>query len=81
MAGDVAPTALLADLIGATERAMALESVPEDVRRRVINRLIYGHPDGAKARVQVQIEQQLEQGIEAMRIVNEGLRRQQMGQL
>jgi hypothetical protein len=88
MASDVAPMALLVDLLKAAERAMALEDVPEHTRRRVINRLVYGHPDGAQARVeveqarlQVQIGQQLEQGTEAMRIVNEGLRRQQMRQL
>jgi hypothetical protein len=85
MAEDVAPMALLVDLVNAAERAMGLEGVPEHTRRRVINRLVYGHPDGARARVEVeqarlrvQIDQQLEQGTEAMRIINAGLRRQQM---
>lgn len=32
--------------LAATDRAMADEDIPEEVRRRVINRIVWGEPEG-----------------------------------
>ncbi len=37
--------------IQGTEEAMEAEAIPERTRQRVVNRLLYGHPDGARARI------------------------------
>ncbi len=44
------PADLLRRYLGLMDRAMAHEGCTADLRRRVLNRLIYGHPDGPHAR-------------------------------
>ena len=44
------PVDLIRRTLGFMDRAMADEGCPPDLRRRVMNRLIYGHPDGPDAR-------------------------------
>ncbi|KQX27547.1 hypothetical protein ASD97_24925 [Streptomyces sp. Root63] len=34
------------NLLGAAARAMAAEGVPEDTQRRVVNRIVWGEPEG-----------------------------------
>ena len=39
-------TEVLRQTLDAVERAMAYEDVPEEARRRVINRVVWGEPEG-----------------------------------
>lgn len=53
-----AQTELMRRTLDATDRAMADEGVPEETRRRVVNRIVWGEPEGlvdvhAKIRNQV----------------------------
>jgi hypothetical protein len=41
-----AQTELMRQLLDGAERAMADEGVPEEARRRVINRVVWGEPEG-----------------------------------
>lgn len=48
----------LRQTLDAVERAMAYEDIPEETRRRVINRVVWGEPEGyvdARARVREQV--------------------------
>lgn len=44
-------------LLAATDRAMNDEDVPEEVRRRVVNRIVWGEPEG-RVDVHAQLDQQ-----------------------
>ncbi len=48
---------LLRRYLGFMDRAMAHEGCPPDLRERVMNRLIYGHPDGPRARETVALRE------------------------
>ncbi|HEY6114639.1 MAG TPA: hypothetical protein VI172_01660 [Candidatus Dormibacteraeota bacterium] len=41
-----AQTELMRRTLDAVDRAMADEGVPDDVRRRVVNRVVWGEPEG-----------------------------------
>lgn len=41
-------------LVQAFQRAMEDERIPDDIARRVVNRVIYGHPRGSHTRIQIQ---------------------------
>jgi hypothetical protein len=41
-----AQTEMVRQSLAAAERAMADEGIPEEVRRRVINRIVWGEPEG-----------------------------------
>lgn len=48
----------LRQTLDAVERAMAYEDIPEEARRRVINRVVWGEPEGyvdVRARVREQV--------------------------
>lgn len=47
------PLAILGNVLTSVERAMVEEGVPDRIRERVRNRVIYGNPDGIDARVEV----------------------------
>lgn len=53
-----AQTELMRRMLDATDRAMADEGVPEEVRRRVVNRVVWGEPEGfvdVHARIREQV--------------------------
>ena len=41
-----AQTELMRQLLDAADRAMAIEGVPNEDRRRVVNRIVWGDPEG-----------------------------------
>jgi hypothetical protein len=41
-----AQTELMRSLLDVAEQAMAAEGVPEEARRRVVNRIVWGEPEG-----------------------------------
>ncbi len=49
--------AVVKRLLPLVERALAAEGCPPDVRRRVMNTLIFGHPDGPDARETVALRE------------------------